>query len=79
MKVETLRLALDALEGEYDKHVEYSRDAMDEAFRAESRGDDEAERAMRGVSDFWDTRATQTLDALQELEAALDEAEKETA
>ena len=79
MKVETLRLALAALEGEYDKHVDYSRDAMDEAFRAEARGKDNLEFSLRAVSEYWDDRATQTFDAMQELEAALDEAEKETA
>ena len=79
MRIETLRLAFDALEGEYGRFVGYAKDAMDDAFKAEARGYDEAERKLLAVSEYWDSRATQTLDALQEIEAALDEAEKETA
>ena len=78
MRVETLRLALSALRDEYSTTVGNAVNAMDDALKAESRGDDEAERTMLGVSEYWDSRAMQTLDAMQELEAALDEAEKET-
>ena len=77
MRIETLRLAFDALEGEYGRFVGYAKDAMDDALKAESRGDDEAERTMRAVSAYWDNRATEALTALQEVQAALDEAEKE--
>ena len=79
MRVETLRLALAALEGEYGRFVGYANDALDDAFRAESRGKDNLERSLRAVSEYWDDRATEVFAAMQELEAALDEAEKETA
>ena len=78
MRVETLRLALSALRDEYSTTVGNAVNAMDDALKAESRGDDEAERTMLGVSEYWDSRATIVLDAMQEIEAALDEAEKET-
>ena len=79
MKVETLRLAFDALELRYGTFVGYAKDAMDDAFKAEARGYDEAERKLLAVSEYWDSRATEALTALQEVQAALDEAEKETA
>ena len=78
MRVETLRLAFDALELRYGTFVGYAKDAMDDAFKAEARGKDNLERSLRAVSEYWDARATQTLTALQEIEAALDETEKET-
>ena len=78
MRVETLRLAFDALEGEYGRFVGYAKDAMDDAFKAEARGKDNLEFSLRAVSEYWDNRATIVLDAMQELEAALDETEKET-
>ena len=78
MTPKTLRLALGALRDEYSTTVGNAVNAMDDALKAESRGDTEAERTMLGVSEYWDNRATIVLDAMQELEAALDEAEKET-
>ena len=76
MRIETLRLALGALRDEYSATVGNAVNAMDDALKAESRGDDEAERTMLGVSEYWDSRATQTLDAMQEIEAALDAKEE---
>ena len=78
MRVETLRLALGALRDEYGTTVGNAVNAQRDANAADARGDTEMERTMLGVSEYWDNRATQTLDAMQELEAALDEAEKET-
>ena len=77
MRIETLRLAFDALEGEYGRFVGYAKDAMDDAFKAEARGKDNLEFSLRAVSEYWDARATEALTALQEVRAALDEAEKE--
>ena len=77
MRVETLRLALSALRDEYSTTVGNAVNAQRDANAADARGDSELERTMIGVSEYWDSRATQTLDAMQELEAALDETEKE--
>ena len=75
MRVETLRLALNALGDEYSTTVGNAVNAQRDANAADARGDSELERTMLGVSEYWDNRATQVLDAMQELEAALDEAE----
>ena len=78
MRVETLRLALSALRDEYSTTVGNAVNAQRDANAADACGDSELERTMLGVSEYWDSRAMLTLDAMQELEAALDEAEKET-
>ena len=75
MRVETLRLALNALGDEYSTTVGNAVNAQRDANAADARGDSELERTMIGVSEYWDNRATQVLDAMQELEAALNEAE----
>ena len=75
MRVGTLRLALGVLRDEYSTTVGNAVNAQRDANAADARGDSELERTMIGVSEYWDNRATQVLDAMQELEAALDEAE----